>query len=449
MNCCIRTVLTAATIAVLAPNVGAWAQAPATHAAPAAAAPGAPARDDVEALRVELERLRAEFADVERLYDARFAALEREIARINTKALETQAAPAPVAGEIPPPAPAAPQDPAPQPSAAASKVFNPDISVNGNFIAVGGKHPGSDEPPLALTEVEAALQAVVDPYSRADFFLAAGPEGLEVEEGFITFTGLPGRLLLKAGKIRAQFGKVNTLHTHQLPAADRPLVTEYLVGGDEGLSDAGVSLSHLIQNPYLFLEATGEVFAARSDVFSTTSRSRLNYLGRVRAYRDLAEDKNIEVGTSVAFGPVEGFIDPAEGAADLELNKRLVGIDATFRYRPLRRAIYQRLNLRTELVWSRQDRPGADPATAFGLYGLGEYQFARRWYGGARVDRSARPFDPDAADYGGAVFVTFWPTEYSQIRTQFRRLRFAEGTTANEMLFQFNFSIGAHAAHAF
>jgi hypothetical protein len=35
------------------------------------------------------------------------------------------------------------------------------------------------------------------------------------------------------------------------------------------------------------------------------------------------------------------------------------------------------------------------------------------------------------------------------VRTQFRRTRFGEGHTANEFLFQFLFSIGAHGAHAF
>ena len=47
------------------------------------------------------------------------------------------------------------------------------------------------------------------------------------------------------------------------------------------------------------------------------------------------------------------------------------------------------------------------------------------------------------------MFLTFWPTEFSQIRAQYRRTRFAEGTNANEVMFQLNFSIGAHGAHAF
>ena len=70
-----------------------------------------------------------------------------------------------------------------------------------------------------------------------------------VEEGFVTFTALPGGLLTKVGKMRAAFGKVNTLHTHVLPWADRPLVIGNLVGGEDGISDAGVSVARLIPNP--------------------------------------------------------------------------------------------------------------------------------------------------------------------------------------------------------
>ncbi len=293
-----------------------------------------------------------------------------------------------------------------------------------------------------------AFQAVVDPYARADFFVAGSPEGFEIEEGFITFTTLPAHLLLKVGKMRAQFGKVNTLHTHRMPTADRPLVTENLVGGEEGLSDAGLSLAYLVNNPHIFLELTGEVYAGTSEVFQTAARRDLAYVGRARAYHDLTEATNIDVGTSFAFGPtsVESG-DPT--IAPLSLDKRLIGFDATFRYRPLRRAIYRRFNLRTELIWSRQDTEIDVPQSAFGFYALGEYQFARRWYAGARLDRSARTFDAEAVDTGGSVFLTFWPSEFSQIRGQYRRINYSEGVKGNEFLFQFSFSIGAHGAHVF
>ena len=71
-----------------------------------------------------------------------------------------------------------------------------------------------------MRESEVSFQAIVDPYARADFFIAFGEEGVELEEGFVTFPTLPGGLLMKVGKMRAAFGKVNTLHTH-LHAVDR------------------------------------------------------------------------------------------------------------------------------------------------------------------------------------------------------------------------------------
>jgi hypothetical protein len=327
----------------------------------------------------------------------------------------------------------------PQPIPTRTNAFNPDTSVVANFVAAAGRNPFSSQPSLQLSEAEVAFNAVVDPYARADFYLAAGPEGLEIEEGFLTFTSLPGHWLVKMGKMRAQFGKVNTLHTHRMPTADRPLVTENLLGGEESISDSGVSVSRLIPNAALFLEATGEVYAGTSEVFETDRRSHLTYVGRLRGYRDITEGSNIDVGGSIAWGPTSGAPD---------MNRRLIGVDATFRYRPLRRAIYQRFQARTELVWSRQQLPGLADVHAFGMYGLAEYQFARRWYIGGRFDLSDRALEA-ARDKGGSVFLSFWPSEFSQLRGQYRLTNYAEGRRAHEILFQLSFGIGAHGAHVF
>ena len=415
---------------------------------------------EVQQVREELAQLRAELDRLRQAYNARLEALEHRLAQLGGGP-SVVPSPDPTVSTVPtvPDEIHLPVAPEQRLSPSSSQVFNPDTSVIGNFVTTAGKNPFSDESSLSLEEVEVAFQAIVDPYSRADFYIAAGPEGVEVEEGFLTLTALPARMLLKAGKLRAQFGKMNTLHTHRVPSVDRPLVSNNLLGGHEGLSDAGFSLSHLVLNPVVFLELTGEVLAGNSSVFQSSDRSKLNYLGRVRAYRDLTEATNIDLGASFAFGPanLDGGNDRAHvneetEAADhgeLGINKRLFGIDATLRYRPLRGALYRRLNLATELVWSRQDRLEGGQTAAFGFYGLGEYQFARRWYVGGRVDRSARPFDGSAVDTGGAVFLTFWPTEFSQVRGQYRRINFHESRSANEFLFQLNFSIGAHGAHIF
>ena len=46
--------------------------------------------------------------------------------------------------------------------------------------------------------------------------------------------------------------------------------------------------------------------------------------------------------------------------------------------------------------------------------------------------------------------LTYVPSEFSQLRGQYRHIHFgAEDDTANEFLFQLQFSIGAHGAHPF
>jgi len=378
---------------------------------------------DPQALRQEIDQLKADFEMLRQQYGDRLSALEARLASLSEGMAAQPSTP-----------------PAPAVTAGTSKIFNPDISVIGNFVGVAGRNPMSDQPALSLSEVETALQAVVDPYARADFFLAAGPDGLEVEEGYITFTSLPGGVLLKAGKMRAQFGRVNTMHTHMLPWADRPLVSRNLFGGEEGVRDAGISVSRLIPNGLLFIDAIGEVYRGDSDVFQTESRSKLSYLGRLRGYRDLSEGSNIDLGVSYAHGP---------SAALADFNARRIGIDATFRYRPLRRAIYRQFVSRTEIIWSRQDAPAGLREHASGFYTSADYQFARRWFVGARADQSGRPLEGSAHDSGGSLSLTFRPSEFSIVRGQYRRTRYAEGIDANELLLQFNFAIGAHGAHPF
>jgi hypothetical protein len=240
----------------------------------------------------------------------------------------------------------------------------------------------------------------------------------------------------------SDFGEVNRLAEllhGVLPFTDRPLVTKNLTGGEDGLSDYGITLSRLIPNPWLFLEATGQLYRGRSEVFDGTTRGDLAYVGHLRGYRDVSESTNIDLGGSIAYG---------SNNAGPDLHTRLLGVDASYRWRPLRRAIYNRLLARTELVWSRREEPGA-ARDAFGFYISGEYQFARRWFAGARYDDSDQASDPTLNDKGGSLILTYWPSEFSQIRGQYRYTRFGEGRVANEFLFQFLFAIGAHGAHTF
>jgi len=339
-----------------------------------------------------------------------------------------------------------------------AKLLNPDMSLIGDFIGTAGRNTISPSRSLELHESEVGMQAIIDPYARADAFISFGEEGVNVEEGYVTFTALPAGLLLKVGKMRAEFGKVNTIHNHALPFIDRPLVTNNLVGGEDGIDDAGISLSRFLPAPKnWFFQGTAQVYRGdSSDVFTANRRQDVSVVGHLRLYRDLGESTNIDLGGSYARGH-------NSAAAGTTLNSslfltNLYGADATLRWKPLRRAIYHSFLFRNEFFWSARDQLSHvnifETQHAFGLYSDAEYRVNRRWTLGGRFDRSGRANNAKLTDTGFSGILTYWPSEFSQIRGQYRYghlwdITNSRFTDANEFLFQFLFVMGAHGAHPF
>jgi hypothetical protein len=412
--------------------------------------------DSPQSLKEQIDKLRADFDALQKEYRDRLSALEAALTAV-------QAAPQPQQPQTPAaqtqtPAVVSPQlatgsllgdttQSGSQPGAGASKVFNPDMAVIGNFVGAAGRNTVAPEPAMQMRESEASFQAIADPYARADFFLSFGESGVDLEEGYVTFPAVPGGLLVKVGKMRASFGKVNTSHSHTLTWADRPLVTTSLLGGEDGINDAGFSVARLIPNPWIFLEATGQVYRGDSEgLFHSSTRGDLGYVGHLRGYHDVTESTNLDFGASYARGHnASGVID---GVDTGRFVTDLYGFDATFRWRPLQRAIYRSFIARSELAWSRRQQPDG-LQSSFGYYVSGDYQLARRWFSGVRFDRSDRAEAQALQDRGVSFIVTYWPSEFGQIRSQYRHTSYAEGSNADELLFQFQYSIGAHGAHPF
>src|SRR6266852_5933548 len=239
--------------------------------------------------------------------DARMKALEEqvrtlagEVALLRSELKELREAKSPEQSSGPQvmlassPAPAAAQVAQTQTFGGASgnaKLLNPDISLIGDFIGTAGRNTVSPSRSLELHESEVGIQAIIDPYARADAFISFGETGVNIEEAYVTFTSLPAGLLMKVGKMRADFGKVNTIHNHALPFIDRPLATNNLVGGEDGIDDAGISLSRFLPAPKnWFLEGTAQVFRGdSSNVFTANRRQDISVVGHIRAYRDLSE----------------------------------------------------------------------------------------------------------------------------------------------------------------
>jgi hypothetical protein len=418
------------------------------------ASPSQTSAPDVSAMQQQIKDLQE-----------RIISLEGQM-RLLKSAQPRPAAPAEATAQPPVPAPAAP---VPETQAAAvsaisgptpifggaggsaAKALNPDISVIGDFIGATGTGtvPALAQqqpvPSMEMHESEVGLQAIIDPYARGDFFISFGEQGVNVEEGYITFTALPKSFVVKVGKMRSAFGKVNTMHNHVLPWIDRPLATTNLVGGEDGIDDAGISIQRIIPAPKgIFLEATGQVFRGDAgqgfqSVFKSWQRSDVSTVAHLRSYKDLSESTNLDIGLSYA----RGYNDFGQNFLT-----NLYGLDATVRWKPLRRSIYHSFIGRSEMFWSQRQQLPVEQR-AFGFYTSADYQLGRRWFLGGRFDRSARSQFAKLTDQGGSIVLTYWPSEFSQIRGQYRFTDYAENRSANELLLQLIFSLGAHGAHPF
>jgi len=399
--------------------------------------------------------------------EKRLDALTQEVAQIRQEIdrLKGTPAPAPAAAaedltkvEVAPPAAAQPA-PASQPSSAltdvqtvnnvfnpaASKVFNPDTSVIGNFIGKAGPAnpyefgPNDERSPFKLDEAEIAFQAFVDPYAKANFFFSVSPEGIDVEEGYAQFVTLPWGLTAKAGKFKALFGKANTWHTHVRPWVDQPLVIHNFFG-DEQFHGEGISVSKAIPVTAAFVEATGELYSSElPGVFERRKASDVAWNTHLKAFKDISENSNIELGMSWARGTI------ADG------HNAFGGVDVTYRWKPLQQGLYRGVVGRFEGMVDKRDD---FDRRLRGFYASLDYQLAQRWFTGVRLDSadetpSLAQVAPGTRDRGVSATLTFWPSEFSQIRGQLRRTKYGDVKTANELLLQLQFAIGAHGAHAF
>ena len=201
----------------------------------AAMGQGSAANGDPQSLQEQIARLQQEIKDANDRHAAELKKLQEQVDSLQQKAVE--------ANEPATPEPSQAQS---QPGLLSriGQSFNPDISVIGDVLFHTGKNEEDEnKSQFSFRELELAFAAAVDPYGRADFFVALEEEqdgefGVDLEEGYFTFDTLPYDLKARVGKFYSVFGKANQFHTHAMPWVDKPLVIRNYFG-EEGMSRAG------------------------------------------------------------------------------------------------------------------------------------------------------------------------------------------------------------------
>lgn len=323
--------------------------------------------------------------------------------------------------------------------------MNPNIGVIGDFLFRNHLNDNEEKGSgFEFREVELSFRMVMDPYARADVYMAVVPpeEAVELEEGFITLLALPFSTQAKIGHFRNAFGKFNLTHPPETPLVTTPLFLKNYFG-EEGLAETGISLSALLPNPWEFyLEATVDVLNPDNEVsFSGGASQKLLYLLHLKSFFDITEENSLEVGFSAMSGPNDSTGVHKTG---------LYGADAIYRFKPLALGRYRSLTVQWEALYSQRE---SDEGTvnSYAAFLFCQYQLSRRWFAGFSYDYAGFEDSSQGTEQRFSGLVTFWPSEFQTVKLQIQQTErnLSSRQRLKSVWFQWTFIIGAHGAHKY
>jgi len=353
-------------------------------------------------------------------------------------------------------------------------IFNPAIGVVTEVIpsytGQGSNKTGSDRPggwDFFVRSIELNLAASVDPFARAYAVFNAsvdpvtGEATAQVEEAAIQTTSLPWNLTLKGGRFFAEFGRLSYIHDHELPFVYRPLVLDTYIGG-ESKTD-GVQLNFLLPIPH-YVSLTvgiGDQFGdTPNNVGNFRHFDELNFWGRASTYFDLTRNVSLETGFSGLINPTTndrgGVLVLPDGSTFIEGQRRVLDLDVTLRYQPLRNNQFKSLTWGTELLYSDNRytvTPAGQPSFkrtvgSFGLYSYLAYKFHRQWTAGFLYQWLQSPQNNQDRTSAYSPYITWAISHWNQLRLQYTYTnRSAVSGLRNDsnISLQWAWIIGSHA----
>ncbi|MBI1722591.1 MAG: hypothetical protein HYR48_01645 [Gemmatimonadetes bacterium] len=316
--------------------------------------------------------------------------------------------------------------------------LNPEISVTA-IVHASLLRPGPQTESFDAREFEFSFQSALDPYSYTKIFASITEEGIEVEEGYAYWSGLPGHFRLDVGKFRQNLGELNRWHRHALPEGELPLVhRSYL--GDEGLASTGVSLYWPL--PFSGRRGTYELFTqatrgTNEGLFA--GGDRVSWLSQVTAFWQLSRATYAQV----SLGGVAGT-NP-----DSSLKTTLGVVGARFTWRPPAEAKYKEFTARGELFALRRRFDNTGPTRVGGYVGA-QVRLNRRWIVGGRADYVESPDTAVAShQWETHATLTFWQSEFVYLRAEWTHHRDTLAPTSNRLALHAVWAMGPHKHELF
>lgn len=336
---------------------------------------------------------------------------------------------------------------------------------------------------FAIPNAELVFDGTVDPYLKAVANIvykldANGETGVELEEMYFLTTSLPGNLQVKGGQFFAEFGRQNVQHPHSWAFADQPLALNRMFG-PEGLRSQGLRISWLLPTSF-YTEATlGVLNSAGTTTYSFRSDESSAIHGgapmerAVMGARDLLYVPRIATsvdltGTQTLLMGVSGALGPNNSGSDAQ--SRVYGADLYWKWKsPTAHRGFPFVSFQGEGLVRRYDAAArmaaADPAVPLpaetlrdrGVYAQLQWGIKPMLVTGVRAEQASG----DPALYAGydaperanrsryATNVTWFPTEFSKFRLQYNYDHRRGIGNDHSLLLQFEFLLGAHAAHKF
>jgi hypothetical protein len=382
-------------------------------------------------------------------------------------------------------------------AADAGNAFNPKISLvlQGTFadyqhdrpLSFGGfmLDPDTETRPsgFSLGETELAIESNIDDLWHGWAAISIennekGDTSISVEEAYVNTLTLPEGLAFKMGRFFSDIGYQNRQHSHAWDFVEAPLVYQAFYGGQ--LDDDGVQLKWVAPTD-IFLEFGAEATRGANYPSGGTHRSGVNgETAFVHLGGDLGIDYSYRLGASYLHGDShDRESNDTADASDADNTylftgkSNIVGIDGVLKWAPQGNATQRNATLQGEVFRRHESGDvtlGDGSATtdysgnAIGAYLQGVVQFMPRWRVGARYDwlsadnkvanNADGTFDLIADDGHDAtresLMLDYSRSEFSRLRLQFNHDDSrADGSTDNQILLQYIFSLGSHPAHVF